>query len=315
MGNNTNAPAKVPEQKLTPVQKFETNLKMYESTIMDLLGEKYNFSPKEFMITTVNAIKKTPKLLECNPKSLFGAILLSCEMGLRPNTPEGLAYLIPYGKECQFIIGYKGLVEIAYRSDRVRSISGHPVFENDEFDMSLGTDQYIKHVPVLDGKNKGKLIGVYACAKLDGADPAFAWVDKTTLDAIQKLSPAGRSKQSPYNNGTDVHNFMQVKAAIKKLFKTLPKTGKGLESLHKAVEIDSKFEGGATAQATVDGEYEIIENEQRDKGSEKLNQALVERAEESESGNSSDESQENVEGLTGKGKGEKKEGGKDLFQG
>lgn len=48
-------------------------------------------------------------------------------------TPLGQAYLIPFwnGKarrlECQFQLGYKGMIDLAYRSGRISSIQAHVV--------------------------------------------------------------------------------------------------------------------------------------------------------------------------------------------
>ena len=56
-------------------------------------------------------------------------------LGLEPNTPLGQAYLIPYknhGKlECQFQIGYKGLIDMVYRNDNIQTVQAQCVYEND----------------------------------------------------------------------------------------------------------------------------------------------------------------------------------------
>ncbi|WP_028998655.1 recombinase RecT [Azohydromonas australica] len=53
----------------------------------------------ERMLTLcVNAVKKTPRLLQCDPQSVLGAMMTSAALGLEPNTAQQQAFLIPYRK-------------------------------------------------------------------------------------------------------------------------------------------------------------------------------------------------------------------------
>lgn len=280
-------------KEVRTVQQFSEVLNAYESTIMQLMSDKYGISPKEFIITCVNSIKKTPKLLDCKTKSLFGAILLSAELGLKPNTPEGLAYIIPYGKEAQFQIGYKGLIEIALRSPQVKQIMGTAVYENEYYEetesgykhikftgmdinkMQLSNERANKLLTFMDSasvekdiaayrekleKGKGNVVLVYAVCFVEGKeDPIHTSVTKDILAKIKELSP---SKQS-FSGKNDVHDMMFVKAAVKKLFKFLPKTGAG--QMAKAIEVDDAAMMGAFPNITDDGAVEIIDVDQQEK--------------------------------------------------
>lgn len=251
-------------KKESEIGLFQNNLGKYEQTITDLLGKKYGISPQEFMIKVINAVKKTPDLLKCTPQSLFGSILYFAEVGLPFNTPEGFGYILPYKNkgivEATPIIGYKGLIEIAYRNPKVKSIRIQSVYENDEFSYEYGTEEYIKHKPSMG--IRGGLVAVYAIAKIDGIDPLFVVVHKPELDKIQKLSKSGGSEYSPYNNGTDVFNVMQSKVAIKLLFKTLPKMDN--EALLKILELDNKFDYEKNVKIVAGEEgYDVIEEEQK----------------------------------------------------
>ena len=251
--------------KKSPIVAFETTLDKYKGAIINLLGKKYGISSEEFMTKVVNAVKKTPELLNCTPQSLFGSILYFAEIGLPFNTPEGFGYILPYKvkgiTEATPIIGYKGLIEIAYRNPKMKSIRIQAAYENDEFEYEYGTQEYIKHKPCMVG-DRGSLIGVYAIAKMEGIEPLFVVVHKNELDKIQGLSKSGNSNYSPYNNGTDVFNIMQSKVAIKLLFKTLPKVDN--DSLIKVLELDNKFDynKGTRIRTTEDG-YEIFEEAQK----------------------------------------------------
>jgi phage RecT family recombinase len=253
------------QKKDAPIILFENKLGLYEEAITDLLGKKYGITPQEFKVKVLNAVKKTPDLLKCTPQSLFGSILYFAEIGLPFNTPEGFGYILPYRNkdvtEATPIIGYKGLIEIAYRNHKIKGIRIQSVYQNDEFDYAYGTSEYINHKPIIEGE-RGKLIAVYAIAKIDGIEPLFVVVHKNELDKIQKLSKSGTSSYSPYNNGTDVFNIMQSKVAIKLLFKTLPKTDN--DALIRVLEMDNKldYEKNVKIEATDTG-YELIEKPQK----------------------------------------------------
>lgn len=239
------------EQKkndITTINGFSNVLKNYEKSIAQLLHQKYGVSYEEFYVTCVNAVKKNPKLLNCDPKSLFGSILLSAEVGLRPNTPEQHAFILPYGKEAKFQVGYKGLIEMMYRNPRVKSIYAEAVFEKDEFDYGYGLQPYLNHKPFRGG-DRGGLVCVYAVCKLQDADPIFSVVEKSELDKVKTFSQSRNSEFSPYNSGADVHHFMEIKTAIKKLSKLIPKSS--VIEISKAIEYDSRFEGGAKVMVEI----------------------------------------------------------------
>ena len=239
------------------VNSFSAVLKNYERSIAQLLQTKYGISAEEFYVTCVNAVKKNPKLLHCDPRSLFGAILLSAEVGLRPNTPDQHAFIIPYKGEAKFQIGYKGLIEMMYRNPRVKSITAEAVFEKDEFDYGYGLDPFLKHKPHR-GNDRGKVVATYSVCKLKDADPIFTVVEGHQLEEIRGFSKSKDSNFSAYTSGADVHHYMERQASIMKFSKLIPK--QGVHAISKEVEYDSKFEGGASVSVPLlkSGEQEVL---------------------------------------------------------
>lgn len=247
------------------IEEFSSNLKSYEQTITDLLGTKYGITAIEFMSKCVNAVKKNTELLKCTKESLFGSIMYFAEVGLCFDTPEGFGYISTsmYDQKLEAtpLIGYKGLIEIAYRNPKVKSIRFQSVYENDNFDYEYGTNEFLTHKPTYNGI-RGELKCVYAIAQLSDISPMFVVVHKEQLNDIQKLSETGTGKKTLYGNKADVFNLMQAKVAIKLLFKTLPKTDN--DALIKTLELDNKFdyEKNMRIIATQNG-YELVEKSQR----------------------------------------------------
>ena len=83
-------------------------------------------TPERFTRMALSAINNTPKLAECTQMSFLAALMNAAQLGLEPNTPLGQAYLIPYQNkgtlECQFQLGYKGLINLAYRNEQLQTI-------------------------------------------------------------------------------------------------------------------------------------------------------------------------------------------------
>lgn len=205
--------------------------------IMQLLGEektrkqiaalagKY-MTGERMLALCVNAIRKTPKLGQCDPQSVLGAMMAAAGLGLEPNTPTGHAYLIPYDKrgklpsgqwgvvstECQFQIGYKGFISLAYRSPSVESIEAEAVHENDTFEHMQGSKNFLTFKKAL--KDRGEMIGAYCLVKLhNGAEVAVT----LPIDEIHKARAKSETYLALARNVTGAQNDKDRAYAQKKL--------------------------------------------------------------------------------------------------
>lgn len=173
---------------------------------------------ERFSRITLTAVRVNPKLGNCKPVSLIAAIMQSAQLGLEPNTPLGQAYIIPYGNEAQFQIGYKGLIDLAHRSGEFKSIYAHEVYENDEFDYEYGLHQNLKHKPAQ--KDRGEVIGYYAVYHLQNGGYGFIYMSKEDIEKhAKKYSQNYNSKYSPWKTNFDE---MAKKTVLKKLLKYAP---------------------------------------------------------------------------------------------
>lgn len=179
-------------------------------------------TPERFTRIALSAVSNTPKLASCTPQSFLGAMMNAAQLGLEPNTPLGQAYLIPFDNrkkgvtECQFQIGYKGLIDLAYRSGDVRMIDAQTVYENDEFEYELGMDPVLKHKPAR--SNRGNPIYFYATFKLTNGGQGFQ------VMSMEDVQAHAKKYSKTYNNGPWQTNFeeMAKKTVLKKLLKYAP---------------------------------------------------------------------------------------------
>ena len=108
-------------------------------------------TPERFTRMVLSAISVNQALASCTPKSFLGAMMSAAQLGVEPNTPLGQAYILPYKNhgtlEAQFQLGYKGLIDLAYRSGEVEVVQAHVVYENDTFECEYGLNPRLTHVP------------------------------------------------------------------------------------------------------------------------------------------------------------------------
>lgn len=208
------------EKKLTKSMSISDLIKAMEPEIKKALPEV--MTPERFTRMALSALNTTPKLKECTQMSFLAALMNAAQLGLEPNTPLGQAYLIPYNNkgsmECQFQIGYKGMIDLAYRNPQMQIISAQAVYENDKFHYELGLNPKLEHCPVLGDRGEVKLF--YGLFKLVNGGYGFEVMSKTAMDDYAKeYSKAFDSSFSPWKSN---YIGMAKKTVIKQALKYAP---------------------------------------------------------------------------------------------
>lgn len=177
-------------------------------------------TPERFTRITLSALSTNPNLAQCTPNSFLGAMMTAAQLGLEPNTPLGQAYLIPYRNhgnlEAQFQLGYKGLIDLAYRSGEVSTIQAHVVYEGDEFDYELGLEPKLRHIPAKAGRKNP----VYVYAVFRTKDGGYGFEVMSVEDVRAHAAKYSKS----YKNGPWQTNFeeMAKKTVLKRVLKYAP---------------------------------------------------------------------------------------------
>lgn len=215
-------------------------------------------TPERFTRIVLTAVSNNPQLASCTPKSFLGAMMQAAQLGLEPNTPLGQAYLIPYRNkgvlEAQFQIGFKGLIDMAYRSGEITDISAHAVYENDEFEFEYGLTPKLVHKPVL--KDRGRIILYYGVYHTKSGGHGFEVMSVEDVEEHRKkYSQAGSSKYSPWNTNFD---SMAKKTVLKRLLKYAPIKTEFARGISADETIKSNISENMTDiadETTIDSEY------------------------------------------------------------
>lgn len=166
----------------------------------------------------ITQITETPKLLDCDPVSLTKSLIRSAELGIQPGSALGQCYLIPYGKEAQLMIGYRGMLEIVRRSGEVKSCKAEVVYEKDDFQYYMDeTGEKIRHEKaLLSAKERGKMMGAYFIVWFNTGGVSITYMTDEEIQDIRKNHSKGGNiwKNHPEE--------MAKKTVIRRAFKMLP---------------------------------------------------------------------------------------------
>lgn len=115
----------------------------------------------------LNEVRREPKLADCTIDSLLGVAMACAQTGLEPG-PTGLCFVIPYKNEATFQLGYKGMLNLSWRSEGIIGVASEVVRENDPvFEFDEGSDAYVRFQRLLKGP-RGEPIAVFAALKSAG---------------------------------------------------------------------------------------------------------------------------------------------------
>ncbi len=215
-----------------------------------------HMTPDRMMRIALTELRKNPKLAECDPITVVGAVVQSAQLGLELGSGLGHAYLVPFWNnkrrcfECQLIPGYKGFIDLARRSGQIASISARVVYEGDEFRYAYGLDETIEHVPAAKRPSDARITHAYAVAVLKDGAKQMEVMTADEIERVRQMSkqPDGVWKEFPAE--------MARKTAIRRIAKYLPLS----PELVRFTEIDNdSYEGTSqNLHALIDASYEPL---------------------------------------------------------
>lgn len=200
-------------RQASPIQVLRENLTQMQPELKMALPA--HVTAEKFSRVAMTAIQNNPDLLNCDRKSLFGAIVRLAQDGLLPDGRE--AALVKFGQQVQAMPMIAGVLKKIRQSGDVSKVSAQVVYEQDTFVVKYGFDEDVEHSPPPLDQPRGKPIGAYATAILkDGS----RLLEVMSLEEIEKVRNVSRAK----GNGPWVSWWgeMARKTVMRRLSKRLP---------------------------------------------------------------------------------------------
>lgn len=211
---------------------------------------------ERFVRVALTALNRPPAypgastLADCTRESLLGGLVTCAQLRLEPNDPRGLAYLIPFKNnregtvEAQLVLGYRGLVDLAYRSGQIQTITAEAVHEHDEYVFTRWPRELMHRDAPGD---RGEVIAYYAAVSYQGGGQDFLPMTKVEVEAWRDLhSKSARKRDGKLDqNGPWVKNFdeMAKKTCLRRLAKMMPLS---VEDLRVGLAVDGSVQTSLT---------------------------------------------------------------------
>lgn len=262
MGNLATRAQAAQLQAARPQEGIEALLNKHWDRIAAVMPK--HMSGERLFQLALSTVNTTPKLAECDAATILSCVMKCGALGLEPSAVDGLgrAYILPYRNrdkrgggyrmEATFILGYKGMIDLARRSGQIKDISARAVYEGDEFEYSFGLDERLRHTPAQGiVRSPETLTHVYMVAHFKDGGHYMDVMSKEEVDAVRKRSKAAES--GPWV--TD-YEAMAKKTVIRRAFPYLPVS---VEAQTAAVsdETDGGFVQSITMRPIVGGAEEM----------------------------------------------------------
>lgn len=156
----------------------------------DVLGSEKKASA---FISSVISVSQNNKLLRnAQPMTILSSAMVAATLDLPIVPTLGMAYIVPYGCNATFQIGYKGLLELAMRSGEFKNIIDEVVYEGQLISKNKFTGEYVFDE---DAKVSNKIIGVMARFDLING------YSKTIFWSIEEINAHAKRFSQAYNRG------------------------------------------------------------------------------------------------------------------
>lgn len=197
----------------------------------------------------LTVIRTNRGLAQCSAESLLGAVMLSAQLGLEPG-PLGHCYFVPFKGQVTFIIGYRGIIDLARRSGNIESLVARTVHEQDQFEYEYGLEDRLVHKPALTAR--GQAIAYYAVAKYVGGGHTFLVMSREDVDKHRARSASKSS--GPWVTDYDA---MARKTVIRAMAAFLPLSVEAARGINQ----DNTVHAGVVSEDDLDNEPAYVEAE------------------------------------------------------
>lgn len=240
-------------QQKTPTPQAQLNqyLTQHKAQLAAALPKHLN--PDRMARLALTAFSQNKALQQCDPKSVFSSLIVLSQLGLEPGI-DGQGYLVPYGKICTPIPGWKGYVDLVSRSGRGTIYSG-VIFRDQKYTFTDGARRDLVIHNETDLDDPEDITHAYAIGWVkDAAMPIIElWRTSKVIKHRDKYNKVG---QKHYSFG----NFEMYarKVVLLQVIKYMPKS----IELQAAMEIDlAATEGKGTEY--INGEFVTMDTDEQ----------------------------------------------------
>lgn len=214
---------------------------------------------KRFISSIISATTVNPELKECSKESILSAALLGETLKLSPSPQLGQYYFVPFksknGKVAQFILGYKGYLQLAIKTGDYKKINVIAIKEGElNYFDPLNEEIQVNIIKDYEAREKAETVGYYAYLEyMNGFRKALYWSKSQMENHALKYSTSYNrdiQKGTKYSYWSNNFEAMAYKTMLRQL---LSKWGNLNPEMQMAID-------GDMAVIHQDGTSEYIDN-------------------------------------------------------
>jgi recombination protein RecT len=167
-----------------------------------------------FMSSMIDLYASDATLQQCDPEKVALECIKAASLKLPINKALGFAYVVPFKGVPTFMIGYKGLIQLAQRTGQYRTINADAVYEGE----LAGGDKLTGEIDLTGEKVSDKVVGYFAyIALINGFEKTLYMTKAEVEEWAKRYSPSYNSNYSPWKTEFDK---MAQKTVIRRLIST-----------------------------------------------------------------------------------------------
>ena len=232
-----------------------------KARFQEILGKK----APAFISSILSVANSNTLLQKADPKTVMNSAVIAATLDLPINPNLGFAYIVPFGGQAQFQLGYKGFVQLAMRSGQYKTINVREVYEGEIVSENKFTGEY-----EFGEKTSNKVVGYMSFFKLVNGFEKFLYMSKEELEAH------GKKYSQTYKRGGGLwesdFDSMAKKTCLKQL---LSKYGILSIEMQRAQTFDQSVVKNNLIEENVDeADIEYVDNNQEDARRNAMREAM-----------------------------------------
>jgi recombination protein RecT len=235
----------VEEKGLTKITNY-MDAPVVKARFAQIMGER---GASNYISSVLIAVADSKQLQECQPASIYTGALRAATLRLSVDPGVGQAYLVPFKGRATLIVGYKGLHDMAVRTNRYRYINVGPIYEGQE----VIEDQITGFHRLAGARSGNKVIGWIGAFEML---PRFGGYSKTMYMTVEEIHAHAKRYSKSYDRSDSPWQTEPDKMERKTVLRLLlrrwgyidPADVKELEAMENEEPIEAEF--NAIAEGT-----------------------------------------------------------------
>ena len=168
--------------------------------LMERVQKMLGASSGTFLSSVLDLYTSDGYLNKCDPNAVMAEAMKAASLSLPITKALGFAYIVPYGNVPTFIIGYRGLIQLAMRTGKYKTINSGCIYEGEQMIENRITGE----IKIEGSPTSDKAIGYFAYMELtNGFSKMIGWSREKVTAFAEKKSRSFKVANSAWQTDFD----------------------------------------------------------------------------------------------------------------